>query len=69
MEPKSININGYDTYFTECEDSAGKYLLIVVPPNAGKGISDIAGTFVNNHLIKMIDYATTDGIRFIKAYY
>lgn len=69
MEPKSININGYDTYFTECEDSTGKYLLITVPPNAGKNISDIASTFVNNHLIKMIDYATTDGIRFIKTYY
>nr|WP_296158242.1 hypothetical protein [uncultured Blautia sp.] len=69
MEPKSININGYDTCFTECEDSAEKYLLIAVPPNADKNISDIAGTFVNNHLIKMIDYATTDDIRFIKAYY
>ena len=69
MEPTSITINGYDTYFTECADSAGKHLLIAVPPNAGKDISDIAGTFINNHLIKMIDYATTDGIRFIKAYY
>nr|DAZ30089.1 MAG TPA: hypothetical protein [Caudoviricetes sp.] len=69
MEPKPININGYDTYFTECTDSTGTFLLISIPADAGKDISDITGTFVNNHLIKMIDYATTDGIRFIKAYY
>lgn len=38
MEPISININGYDTYFTECKDSAGNYLLIAIPSNAGKDI-------------------------------
>jgi len=36
MEPISININGYDTYFTECKDSAGNYLLIAIPSNAAK---------------------------------
>ena len=47
MEPISININGYDTCFTECKDSAGNYLLIAIPSNAGKDISEICGTIIN----------------------
>ena len=69
MEPISININGSDTYFTECKDSAGNYLLIAIPSNAGKDISEICGTIINGHFIKMIDYAVSNNIRFIKAYY
>lgn len=69
MEPIAINVNGYDTYFTECKDSAGNYLLIAIPSNAGKDISEICGTIINGHFIKMIDYAVSNNIRFIKAYY
>lgn len=69
MEPISKNVNGYDTFFTECKDSAGNYLLIAVPSNAGKDISEICGAVINGHLIKMIDYTVVNNIRFIKAYY
>lgn len=69
MEPVSITVNGYDTYFTECEDSTGKYLLIAIPPASGKDISDICGKMLNGRLIKMTDYVVNNGIRFIKAYY
>lgn len=69
MESMPININGYDTYFAKCKDTSGKYLLITVPPTASKDISNICGTFVDGHLIKMIDYTVVNDIRFIKAYY
>ena len=69
MNSKLITINGYDTYFTECKDDAGNYLLIAIPPFADKDISNIVGSFVDDHLIRMIDYVTVDGSRFIKAYY
>jgi hypothetical protein len=69
MDLKPIVVNGYDTYFVESHDDAGKHLLIAIPANAGNDISDICGTFVNGHLIRMIDYTVSDGIRFIKAYY
>lgn len=65
MDPKPIMINGYDTYFTD----TGTYILIAIPLDAGKDISDICGTFVNGHLTRMIDYDTINGIRFIKAHY
>lgn len=67
--PTPININGYDTYFTESRDRFGKFLLITIPQNAGKDIADICGTFVDGHLIKQIDYHKTDDLRFIKAYF
>ncbi len=67
MEP--IQINGYDTYFDERQDRIGKYLLIAVPPHAGKEISDICGTIVNGHLITQIDYQHIESATFIKAYY
>lgn len=69
MDPKPIVVNGYDTYFTEISDTTGKYLLIAIPSHADKSISDICDTVVNGHLIQMVDYATSNGIRFIKAYY
>lgn len=69
MDPKSIVVNGYDTYFVESRDDTGKHLLIAIPSNAGNDISDICGTLVNGHLIRMIDYTVSNGIRFIKAYY
>lgn len=46
-----IRINGYDTFFTEASDDIGKYLLIHIPPNADKDISEIHDTIVNGHLI------------------
>lgn len=69
MDPKSIVVNGYDTYFVESRDDVGKHLLIAIPSNAGNDISDICGTLVNGRLIRMIDYTVSNGIRFIKAYY
>ncbi len=64
-----ITINGYETYFAECHDDHGNYLLIAIPPSADKDISDFCGTLVNGHLITEIDYTKVDGLRFIKAYY
>jgi pyrrolidone-carboxylate peptidase len=65
-----ININGYDTYFSEAHDDTGNYLLIAIPDNASKDISDICGTFVCGHLIQQIGYQKANGkIAFIKAYY
>lgn len=65
-----IRINGYDTFFTEASDDIGKYLLIHIPPNADKDISEIHDTIVNGHLIQQIDYLKVDGkVSFIKAYY
>ena len=69
MNAVPININGYDTYYTECRDNAGQYLLIAIPPAADKDISDICNTFLNGHLITMVDYVVANNIRFIKAYY
>ena len=69
MDIKPINVRGYDTYYTECIDNSGKYLLIAIPSTATKDISNICNTFLEGHLITMIDYATVDNVRFIKAYY
>lgn len=69
MDASPININGYDTYFTYGQDSIGSHLLIMIPPEAEKDISDICGTIVNGHLINQIDYYTNNSARFIKAYY
>lgn len=69
MDIKPININGYDTYYIEQNDSYGSFLLIAVPPNAEKDISDFCGSFVEGHIIKEIGYCVNDGNRFIKAYY
>lgn len=69
MDIKPINVRGYDTYYTECIDNSGKYLLIAIPSTATKDISNICNTFLEGHLITMIDYAIVDNIRFIKAYY
>lgn len=68
--PTPITINGYDTYFVEESDDIGNYLLIYIPPNVGKDISDIRDTFINGHLIRQIDYQKADGkVTFFKAYY
>lgn len=69
MDFKPININGYDTHFVESKDEIGSFLLISIPQNANKDISDICGTLVNGHLITQIDYCFKDNLRFIKAYY
>ena len=69
MDLKPINVNGYDTFFIEATDNVGKHLLIGIPEGAGKDISNICGTLVNEHLIKMIDYSVSNGVRFTKAYY
>lgn len=69
MDIKAININGYDTYYIEQKDNHGSFMLIAIPPNAHKDISDFCGTFVNGHLIKEIGYCIVNGNRFIKAYY
>lgn len=66
---KSININGYDTYCIEQKDGHGSFMLIAIPSNAGKDISDFCGSFVEGHCIKEIDYCIKDNDRFIKAYY
>jgi len=36
MNIKNININGYDTYFTEEKDKTGAFLLIAIPSYADK---------------------------------
>lgn len=69
MNIKEININGYDTYFSEGQDNHGTFLLIAIPENSDKNISDICNTFVNGHMIKEIDYYNTENAKFIKAYY
>lgn len=69
MNLKPINVNGYDTFFIEANDNVGKHLLIGIPENAGKDISNICGTLINGHLIRMTDYVVSNGIRFLKAYY
>ena len=43
------SINGYDTYYIEQKDSHGSFMLIAIPPNAGKDISDFCGSFVEGH--------------------
>lgn len=68
--PIPITLNGYDTFFIEAADDIGKYLLIAIPPNAGKDISEITNTFVNGHFIQQIDYGKINGkVAYIKAYY
>lgn len=69
MDLKHITINGYNTYYVESSDEVGKHLLIAIPPNAEKDISDICGSYVCNHFIKQVDYKLVDDTRFIKAYY
>lgn len=65
-----ININGFDTYFVEMSDDIGNYLLITIPPNADKSISDICGSIIAGHYICQIDYEKLNGkVAFIKAYY
>ena len=66
---RPINVNGYDTYYSETKDARGLYLLIAIPENANKDISDICGTFVNGHMIKAVDYCNSDDVKFIKAYF
>lgn len=69
MKPTPIVINGYNTYYVDYKDSTNPYLLIAIPPNAGKNISNICGSFVCNHLIIQVDYEIIDEVRFIKAFY
>lgn len=69
MDPKPILINGYKTHFSESKDAIGPHLLIYIPSNADKDISNICGTIVDGHLITQIDYCFIDKNRFIKAYY
>ncbi len=67
--PIPVSINGYNTYYVEVNDSTGKYLLIMIPSDADKNISDICGAFVQGHLINQIDYCKIDGMQFMKAYF
>lgn len=68
--PISITLNGYDTCFIESYDETGKFLLISIPKNANKDIANICNTFVNGHLIKLVDYQKIGNeVSFIKAYY
>ena len=69
MEFFPININGYDTYYVDNQESAKPSLLIAVPNNAGKDISEICGSIICGHWIKQVDYEIIDEKRFIKAYY
>lgn len=70
MDISQININGYDTYFSEQEDNGKRYMLIAIPENSDKSISDICGQFINGHLIKEVDYCKIENeVKFIKAYY
>ena len=69
MEPLPIIVNGYNTLFTECSDASGSFLLIAIPPSAVKDIANLAGAMLNGHLIKMVDFAKNNDVRFIKAYY
>lgn len=69
MQPLPITVNGYDTYYVEAKDDRGPYLLIAIPPNAGKDMTNFCATMVCGHFIKQIDYKVIDGVRFIKAYY
>lgn len=69
MEPILININGYSTYYTISRDDIGEHLLIAIPPNANKNISDICNTVIDGKYINQVDYIVNNGIRFIKAYY
>lgn len=68
-EVKEININGYDTYYSEKTDKHGSFLLIAIPKNAGHDISDICGKFICNHIVKEVGYCDLNGNKFIKAYY
>ncbi|GLB24217.1 hypothetical protein LXJ15735_04580 [Lacrimispora xylanolytica] len=69
MQPIPIVINGYDTYYVDCDKKVEPYLLIFIPQNAGKDISHICGSIVCNRLIKQVNYEMIDQNRFIKAYY
>lgn len=66
---KPINIKGYDTYYAEQIDSHGSFMLIAIPSNASKDISDFCGCLVERHIIKEIDYYFDGDNKFIKAYY
>lgn len=69
MNIQNININGYDTYFTEEKDKIGAFLLIAIPSYADKEISDICGKIIAGHYITQIDYLFNGENKFIKAYY
>ncbi len=66
---KPVTINGYDTYYVECSDGHGDYLLIGIPSNANPDISDIVTQTIDGHFITEVGYISQDGVRFIKAYY
>ncbi len=69
MDIKEINVNGYDTFFSEGQDEHGLFLAIAIPSAAYKDISDICGQMIDGHMIKEVGYYNTDGTKFIKAYY
>lgn len=69
MDIKEINVNGYDTFFSEGQDEHGSFLAIAIPSVADKDISDICGQMIDGHMIKEVDYYNTDDTKFIKAYY
>lgn len=70
MELKPVNVNGYDTCYIESVDEIGKHLLIYIPKDASKDISNICGQIICGHLIQQIAYAKVDGkIVGFKAYY
>lgn len=69
MDIREINVNGYDTIFSEAKDEHGSFLLIAIPNNADKDISDICGKLINGHIINEVGYCNTNDARFIKAYY
>lgn len=65
----AITINGYDTFYEDCNKSKDPYLIIAIPQNADKDIAQICGQIICNHLIKQVSYEFVEGTRFIKAYY
>ena len=66
---KPVNINGYDTFYAECADGHGEYLMIGIPSNASQDISDIVTQTIDGHFITEVGYIHLDGNRFIKAYF
>ena len=64
-----INVNGYDTYYSDHSDSKESYLVIAIPPHAEKDIAKICGSAICGHLITRVDYQIINETRFILAYY
>ena len=41
-----INVNGYDTYYSDHSDSKESYLVIAIPPHAEKDIAKECGSAI-----------------------